>query len=232
MRIFLIGISILLVALTAAAQVKRTVGKTTAEKPAATATKTASPTPAIIDRGTVSGHTYTNRTFSFELTFPDAWIIPDDQYVKTHGLDLGLRPPVGSDPKTQNIVDTAFSRITLLLSVYKYLPELRNNSEIRIAVEDLKSQPQIKDAVDYVDAVRHTYTNSSLPSGVRYSETQAEKLGRRQFAYIDLSTPDGKTRMYVTIRTGFAILFKLSYSDDKDLQTFRDVLAKGNFSLK
>jgi hypothetical protein len=224
MRKILVPLILLLPALAVTAQTKRVVAKTAPAKSAAAA--------PVIDRGTVSGHTYVNRTLHFELTFPDAWIVPDAEYAKTHGLDLGLRPPVSSGPKAQKIVDTAFSRITLLLSVYKYLPELRDNSEVRIATEDLKSQPQIKDAVDYVDAVRQIYANSNLPSGVEYSETKAERLGGHQFAYIDLTTPDGKTRMYVTVRNGFAILLKLSYSDDKDLQTFRDVLAKGNFSLK
>ena len=214
------------------AQTKRTVAKTAPAKPTAAAAKASAAAPVVIDRGVVAGHTYTNRTLGFELTFPDAWILPDDEYAKTHGLDLGLRPPVSSDPKTQKIVDTAFGRITLLLSVYKYLPELRDNSEVRIAAEDLKTQPQIKDAVDYVDAVRQIYANSKLPAGVQYSETQAEKLGRRQFAYLDLTTPDSKMRMYVTVRNRFAILFKLSYSDDKDLQTFRDVLVEGNFLLR
>jgi hypothetical protein len=233
MKGFLFGISLLsLLVLTATAQTKRAVTKTTAAKSTATAPKTPAGIPAALDHGTIVGHTYTNKTFGFELTFPDAWIIPDDEYAKTHGLDLGLRPPVSADPKSQKIVDSAFSRITLLFSVYKYLPELRDNSEVRVAAEDLGTQPQIKDAVDYVDALRQIYTNSNLPAGVQYSETKAERLGSHQFAYIDLATPDGKTRMYVTVRNRFAILFKLSYADDKDLETFRDVLAKGNFSLK
>jgi hypothetical protein len=231
MRKFLFVLSILFfLALTSAGQTKRAIARTAAAKP--NSTTASAPAAVVIDRGTVSGHTYTNRTFGFEVTFPDAWIIPDDQYAKTHGLNFGLRPLVSSDPKAQKIVDTAFSRITLLLSVYKYLPELRDNSEVRIAAEDLKGQPQIKDAVDYIDAVRQLYAASKLPSEVQYSETQAERLGRHEFAYLDLITPDGKTRMYVTVRNRFAILFKFSYSEDKDLQVFRDVLAKGNFSLK
>lgn len=232
MRSFLLVTSILLLAvLNTPAQAKRTVARKTTAKSQAAATSTPRPiTP--VDRGTVSGHTYTNKTFGFGITFPEAWFIPDEEYEKNNGVYLGLKPPVGSDEKSQKLVDTALSRVTLMLSVYKYLPEMEDNTVLRVAVEDLNTQSQIKDAVDYIDAVRQMYANSKLPSEVQYSETQAEKLGSHQFAYIDLNTPDGKTRMYVTVRNRFAILFKISYSDERDLQTFRAVLATGNFSLK
>jgi hypothetical protein len=38
--------------------------------------------------------------------------------------------------------------------------------------------------------------------------------------------------MYVTVRKDRAILFTLSYSEAADLETMRQVLAGGDFSLK
>ena len=71
-----------------------------------------------------------------------------------------------------------------------------------------------------------------MPVGFKYSETQAEKLGANQFGYLDSSQGDLKTRIYVTVRKKFAILFSLDYSADEDLETFRDVLARAKFSIK
>jgi hypothetical protein len=57
-------------------------------------------------------------------------------------------------------------------------------------------------------------------------------LGTHQFAYIDSEDKTQKTRVYVTIRRGYAILFSLNYSVDTDLETFRDTLARADFSIK
>ena len=43
---------------------------------------------------------------------------------------------------------------------------------------------------------------------------------------------DGKTRMYATVRNGYAILFNLTYRSDEELQSFRQMLSNANFSLK
>ena len=96
----------------------------------------------------------------------------------------------------------------------------------------MKTVPQVEDAVDYFDLVRSQYAAMKLPPDFKYSETQAEQLGSKQFAFLDTSGAAGKKRMYATIRKGFAIMFTLSYTNDDDLQTFRQILSDGNFALK
>jgi hypothetical protein len=96
----------------------------------------------------------------------------------------------------------------------------------------LVADPQIKDGVDYCDAARSLYATLRLPTDFKYSETQAEQLGKMQFAYLDESTNAGKTRTYVTVRQGYAILFTINYKNDSDLQVLRKVLSDGNFDLK
>jgi hypothetical protein len=216
---------------TAAAQTRKPPVKPASPKPAV------SPTPAApaVDRGRVSGRTYTNETFGFELTFPDSWLIPDDdfeEHMRSQGFDLGLKPPTATDPRAQRALKEAMKRLTVLVTAYKYLPGYSDNVVVRIAVEDLAANPQIKDAVDYVDAVRSMYLAAKMPPGFSFSETQAEQLGKKQFAFIDLATPDSLSRMYVTVRAGHAILIKITYNEDRDLQVVREVLAKGNFALK
>lgn len=237
MRTITVITAITILAALTAAQTKRTARRTAkVPKPAAAAKTAVSASPAAaIDKGKVSGRTYRNEAFDFEITFPDTWLIPDDDfedYMKKQGIDLSLKPPRASSPQAQKMLDDAFRRLTILLTVYKYLPGYDDNAVTRIAVEDLSMQPLIKDAVDYVDAVHALYNGAKMPSGFTFSDTQAEQLGAKQFAFIDVTTPEGRSRMYVTVRGGYAVLFKFTYSDDADLKTFRDVLANGNFSLK
>ena len=216
-----------------AAQAKRTSSPRrtpTPAKPSATA--------VAVPKGTVSGRTYTNKGLGFSVTFPDTWLIPGDDfvaYMKKAGFDISPKPPKAANPADQKKVDAAFYRLKILLTAYRSLPGTEGNSVARIAVENVKllnTNRPVKDAVDYVDLVRSQMAAVKMPAGERFSETQAEKLGQNQYAFIDTSDKNTKTRMYVTVRNGYAILFSLNYSTDEDLETFRDVLARTEFTTK
>jgi hypothetical protein len=215
------------------AQTRKTPVKPTVRRP-----RTSAVPPVArpkVDRGEVSGRTYTNRTLGIEITFPDTWLIPGDgfeAYMKSQGYDITPKPPRAGDPAAQKALDEAFKRLNILLTAYKLLPGSPDNAIVRIAVEDLTNFPQIKDAVDYVDAVRQSYIAAKLPPTFKFSDADAEKLGFHQFAFIDVATPEGKSRMYVLVRGRNAILFRISYIKDEDLQTVRDVLANAVFALR
>ncbi len=188
-----------------------------------------------VDPGKVSGRIYTNETFNFEVTFPDTWLIPDadfEAYMKKQGFDLSLKAPDSLSPASQTKINQAVKRVHIMLTAYRSLPGETDNAIVRISVENLAAYPQIKDAVDYFDAIRATYATMKLPYDFKYSDTKAEKLGAMQFGFIDTSTNAGKKRMYATVRNDFAVMFTISYSKDEDLQTLRKVLEDGNFQLK
>ena len=194
----------------------------------------AAPNPAV-DPGTVDFRTYTNKTFRFSVTFPDDWIIPDkdiEAYVKTQGVDLNPKLPALLLPSTKNQIIRNTKNISVLLTVFKKVPGMADNTSIRISVENLKTFPQIKDAVDYMDALRITYKAMQLPVGFKYSETQAEKLGKKQFAFLDIETKDDKRRLYATVRNGHALIFSITYADRGDLEVLRQILTNGDFALK
>jgi hypothetical protein len=204
-------------------------------KPRTKATPTRAAVKPGVDKGTVSGRTYTNNTFSFEITFPDTWLIPGDDfeaYMKKQGFDLSLKAPDSLPLSSKTKINQAIKQVSILLTAYRSMPGMADNAIARVSVENLAGNPQVKDAVDYFDAIRATYGTMKLPADFKYSETQAEKLGTMQFGYLDTSTKEGKKRMYATVRNGYAIMFTLSYSNDDDLQTFRYVLEQGNFSLR
>lgn len=190
---------------------------------------------SAVDRGKTVGRTYTNKTFGFEITFPDTWLIPDDDFeakMKKAGFDLGLKAPDSLPPASKLKLNQAIKNVNILLTAYRSMPGMADNAIVRISVEDLADNPQIRDAVDYFDAVRAMYVTLKLPADFKCSETQAEQLGAMQFAYLDTSSGAGKKRMYATVRGRHAIMFTLSYTTGDDLQTFRQILEHGNFALK
>lgn len=210
-------------------------------KPRPTPRKPAAPVPVVekkapdADKGVVSGRTYTNTAYRFEIEFPMTWLIPDDDFedvMRSQGFDLSLKAPSTLTPMGQAKVNKALKGVRILLTAYRSMPGTADNAILRISAEDLTPNPQIKDAVDYIDAVRATYRAMKLPPDFQYSETDAEQLGAAQFAFIDTSSNEGKKRMYAMVRSGHAICFVLSYKADEDLNAFRRILEEGNFDLK
>jgi hypothetical protein len=186
-------------------------------------------------RGEVIGRRYTNRALGFEVAFPDEWLIPGDDFedhMLSQGFDLGLKPPdnLGGISKLQ--LERVLDRVRILLTAYRSMPGSDDNAIVRISAESLSHVPAVRDAVDYFDLMRSQFAAMSLPADMKYSETQAEQLGKQQFGFLDTRSNAGKKRMYATVRKGVAVMFTISYTKDADLATLRDVLAGGNFALK
>jgi hypothetical protein len=230
MKLFLLTIAVFSLAGLCSAQ---TVGKSTA-----TRTGVASTSRPILDHGTVSGRTYTNKSLHFTVTFPDTWLVAGNAfaaYMKGKGVDISPKRPKSADPASQKLLNASFDHLTILLSVYRDLPGAQQNAVARVAAEDvtkLNTTRLVKDAVDYIDLLRSSFKSIQMPPGFTYSETDAEQLGPNQFAFLDSSSKEGKTRIYATVRNGYAILFALDYTADEDLESFRDTLARADFSLK
>lgn len=201
-----------------------------------TAKTVVKPSPkSTVDEGKVVGRTYTNEGFDFEITFPDTWLIPGqdfEKYMLSQGFDLRVKPPTAANPKDQAALKKAAARVKILLTAYRSMPGMTDNAIMRVSVENLSATPQIKDAVDYFDAMRASFKVAKLPADFKYSETDAEQLGKKQFGFIDVSSSEGKKRMYATVKNGYAIMFTLSYTKDEDLETMREILSNGNFALK
>jgi len=186
-------------------------------------------------RSALEGRTYRNSDLGFEIVFPDSWHIPGDdfdEYTRSQGIDLGLKPPETVDRASRIQIERALERVSILVTAYRSTPGSHDNAILRIAVEELHLVPAVKDAVDYFDLMRSQFTRMKLPADFKYSETQAERLGRKQFAFLDTSSDAGKKRMYATVIKGLAVIFTLTYTRDEDLQEMRKILVNSNFELK
>ena len=185
--------------------------------------------------GTVSGKTYTNSVYGLQITFPDTWLIPAgdfEDYMRSQGHDISLKTPDNVTGVSKVQLDRSLQKVKVLVTAYRSMPGSTDNAIMRVAAEDLTLTPQVKDAVDYFDLMRSQFSVMRLPADFKYSETQAEKLGAKQFAYLDTSSLAGKKRMYATVRNGYAILFTLSYTKPEDLAAMRQILADGDFRLQ
>ncbi|MEP7213179.1 MAG: hypothetical protein ABI791_08900 [Acidobacteriota bacterium] len=182
-----------------------------------------------------SGNVYRNSDYGFQITFPADWRITSDdfgEYARSQGFDLSLKAPDALTDVNKVRINRALKNVTVLLTAFRSVEGVKDAAILRISVEDLTIVPQVRDGVDYFDLMRSQFSTLNLPADFRYSETQAEKLGRKQFAFIDTSTSAGKKRLYATVRGRKAIMFTLSYRTDADLQSMRQILAAGDFNNK
>jgi hypothetical protein len=189
----------------------------------------------VLSLGEVVGKTYRNKFFNFAIEFPQSWQISDaklDDFLKSKGLELNLQTATSTNSSIQSKLNSATSRVSNLTTAFKLLPGAKNNAVFTISIERLEDLPQVKDAVDYIDLLRETILKVTLPKGFQVSETQAEKLGRVQFGFLDTSISTGSKRMYCIVKNGFAVLFTLSYTSYSDLELMKKILVNGDFSLK
>ncbi|MGQ0541668.1 MAG: hypothetical protein ACT4O9_07450 [Blastocatellia bacterium] len=195
-------------------------------KPVPKAAQTPFPSTGISDR------TYRNAELGFAVTFPETWQIAGGDFessLKTQGFDLSLKAPDGIGGASRIQMDRALERVKVLVTAYRSAAASRDSAIVRISAEDLTLVPDVKDAVDYFDLMRSQFSRMKLPAGFTYSETQAEQLGKKQFAFLDVFSSAGKKRLYATVKGRSAILITISYAKDEDLQTLRRVLSQGTF---
>jgi hypothetical protein len=62
---------------------------------------------------------------AFEVTFPDTWLIPGDDfedYMKSNGIDVSLKTPdsIGEASKIQ--LERALQKVQILLTAYRSMP--------------------------------------------------------------------------------------------------------------
>ncbi len=183
----------------------------------------------------VEGRTYRNADLGFAITFPDSWLIPGNDFedhMRLQGFDLSLKAPETLGKASRIQVDRALERVKVLVTAYRAMPGSKDNAILRVAAEDLSEVPEVTDAVDYFDLMRSQFAVMKLPPDFKFSETQAEQLGKRQYGFLDTSSDAGKKRMYATVRGRTALIFTLSYLTDEDLKTFRQILSAIEYSAK
>lgn len=203
----------------------------TKPKPKAAAAPKTTTAAVKFEKGTVDGTTFTNKFFGMKFDVPENWQV-QEEIVNKIIKDAGTKSVKAKNNPTQKALDQAAARVTVALTALKNPMGSAENASVVLSFENMNSTPVVKDAVDYMDLMVNTFKSVQLPAGMTYSAVQAEKLGARQFAYLDVKRPEVKQRMYVTMKKGYAILFVFTYTDAADLETMRTMLANANFAVK
>lgn len=180
--------------------------------------------------------TFRDDALGFAITFPEPWVIAGEDFEErmlAEGFDLSLKAPEGIGNASKIQVDRALERVKVLVTAFRSgSTGSQDNAIIRVAAEDLTPVPEVKDAVDYFDLMRSQFAVMKLPKEFEYSETQAEQLGARQYAFLDTHSGTSKKRMYATVRRRTALIFTLSYTADADLRTFRQIMSAVELQAK
>jgi hypothetical protein len=185
--------------------------------------------------GDIDGQIYRNKNLGFEIQFPINWLVPQndaENLAKKPRFNLDLQTPKAISQTYQAKLNSASNKVINLVTAYKTLPDDSDNVFFQVSIENLEATPNVKDAVDYFDFMLETFRILKLPKDFIFSEVRAEKLGNKQFAFLDTSSKAGKRRLYATVKTGFAVVFTISYKSESDLNTMKKILADGDFSLK
>lgn len=185
-------------------------------------------------KGSATERRYTNAELRFEITLPNGWQFAGNEFeeqMRSQGFDLGLKAPESIGRASRIQIDRALERVRVLFTAHRSMAGLGESPILRVSAEDLSLNPAVRDAVDYFDLMRSQFAAMRLPPDLSYSETQAEQLGKKQFAFLDISTSSGKKRIYARVRNGLALLFTLTYSKNDDLAALRQMLAAGEFEL-
>jgi len=223
--IFLLTAAVLF-SLTVSAQTKPRAK--TAPKAAPPAKKAAA---AELDKGTIEDGQYTNKYFGITFQVPENWQV-QEEIVNKIIKDEGAKSVKAKTNAGQKALNQASNRVTVAVTAFKNQFLSNDNASFVLSFEDLRPVPTVKDAVDYLQLLVTTLKQVQLPPEMKYSEIQAEKLGTRQFGFIEINRKEATQRMYVTVKKNYAIFFVFTYNDAADLETMRTMLANGNFALK
>jgi hypothetical protein len=102
--------------------------------------KNPAPTPQL-DPGSVSDHTYRNKTLGFSCRIPEGWVLRTEEMNAPDADKLADLP-----------AETAASSASVLLAAFSRPPAAKGedvNSSILIAAESVSAYPGLKEAVQY-----------------------------------------------------------------------------------
>lgn len=186
----------------------------------------------MIFLGSVDGSEYKNSYFGLNMKLPESWIIQERE-VNDELKKIGKDSLKGKDKKTQQSLDQAAQKVTILLTATKDIIGIAKNAVLTLAVEKPAPLVRIRNGNDYLRLVLQSYKLMQLPPDFKYSEKiQSEKLGSETFYYIDVERIGYTQRFYATARKGYAVFFLMQFFDKTDLESMKEILRNADFSIK
>jgi len=209
MRLFLVGVSLLLIA-------------------------GCKQTPKNFDYGKIENGVYRNNYFDFEIPVPANWVVQNREQVQElqktgEELIAAGNKELGAKVKAAEITTA------ILLTVFKNKTDAATdkfNSSFIILVENLGGMP-IKKGSEYLAHTKEIMQQSNM--SYQFSpDYSTEKIGNKEFDRMDVSL-DGqpeKVRQsyYSMIGKDFALSIIISYVNDQQKAELKDIISKIKFS--
>ncbi len=182
--------------------------------------------------GKIVGNSYKNNFFGVKITVPENWLAQESEVgraIKQAGSEIVK----GKTAQTQKAFEDANQRLTVLFTASKDILGIENNAVIVFAAEKKAPLMQIRNGQDYLRLNIQAFKKLKLPPDFKYSETiKSEKFGSETFYYLDVERSSSRQRFYAIYRKGYALFFTLSYFNNEDLETMKEILRKSDFNWK
>lgn len=182
--------------------------------------------------GGFDGGVYKNRFFGVKMTMPESWLIQERQ-VSDAIKDAGTQMVKGKTTATDKAYQQAVQRLTVLFTASKDILGIENNATMIFSAEKSTPLVQVRNGRDYLRFNIQSFKKLQLPPDFKYSETiAAEKFGAETFYSLDVQRATFQQRFYATYRKGYALFFTLTYANQEDLETMKEVLRNSDFAWK
>ena len=194
------------------------------------------PASEEIGFGHFEGNRYFNEYFGFQIDFPKAWSIQDQQATDSIS-ELGGDILAGENKKMKSALRAAELQTVNLFAVFKFMPgsPVDSNPSILCAAEKLKFAPGIKRGSDYLFHVKKLMSSGSVAYNFP-KEFYTENLDGNDFdvleAEMDLGVVKVKQLYYASIVKGYALGIILSYTTEAEKSELLDVIKTMEFSQR
>ena len=192
------------------------------------------PASEEIGFGHFEGNRYFNEYFGFQINFPKAWSIQDQQAFDSLN-ELGDDLLAGENENLKAVIRASEATSVNLFAVFKFMPgaPVDFNPSILCVAENLELTPGIKRGSDYLFHVKQLMSLSSME--VNYpKEIYTENLDNNAFDVLEIETGFGgykvKQLYYVSIVKGYALGIILSYTTEAEKSELLDVIKTMEFS--
>ncbi len=195
------------------------------------AQKSVSTKTTQFDYGDFVGKVYSNKYFNLKFTFPENWIIQP----KSEGDDsikLGQTVIKGKNAQTQKLINQADKKLKTLFLIDSDTSAGGGYTRVICVAEKLNPIYKINTGTKYIQELLRSLKLMVLPPGYILSKTaKIDTFGKNKLAYYDTEYSVILQRGYATVKNGYGVLCHITYTNQADLEIFRQIISEGNYNF-
>ena len=176
------------------------------------------------DLGHLDGVNYVNKFFGLSFSIPDNWIVVQGRNKEI--AESSKKLVANEDAKKRAEFERSIAQSTILLGLNRVPAGEPNNASFLVIAERVSS-PAIKNGVDALRTMETMAKNTSFlvefQNGIRSETINGLDFGA---ATVKTTAPTGTfmQRIYMTVRSGYALEFFFTYQDPAHVATFNKLM--------